>query len=586
MNIKRLASILLVLLFCLGLFAGCGSDGDADGSDNASTVGGTIDSSVFFTGKIDYKGADGEALYGIVRPEGDANVISAAQTVFKGMKDVVGVNAKNQTDDTDGTDRYEILIGETNRPETATAKQYLSENVGGRYEDIIVCSIGKKIVIYAKSQQALEKAANYFVTTYVKAEGISGGILYTEATKGDFKNITVNGEPIGKFTIVRPHFNSSYLTEMEIESLVDSVYKNTGYMLDVAHDAYKNGGDYEIVIGECERDGVKYFNDTDAYNITVSGKKVYLNGGSAHATAIAVSEFAKLLSSDVKDQDTNGSYQTAIASYDAATTLRYAWGDDFNGDKLDTSKWYQSTEKDSGSKGENGKTSVRSSNPNDVFLNDGRFYICAREDDNYYYGGRITSQKTMRYKYGYLEMSAVLPHGSDFWIALWACGDAGESTAKEYNMYPEIDVVECFGNSAWYAANCHSWPTVYGEIAGLEHTSLDDSHGNDKKYQCPDSKLLGDGFHTYGMMWTADAMTFVCDGNAYFTYNFQDGTEDKNTFTQEMYLIISMALGFESSAASINDATPEQWANTNKYIVDWVNIYQKDDGSSYVKLLG
>jgi hypothetical protein len=51
-----------------------------------------------------------------------------------------------------------------------------------------------------------------------------------------------------------------------------------------------------------------------------------------------------------------------------------------------------------------------------------------------------------------------------------------------------------------------------------------------------------------------------------------------------MYLIISMALGFASNSMSINDAKPEDWENTNKYIIDWVNIYQKDDGKSYVKV--
>ncbi|MBO5912185.1 MAG: family 16 glycosylhydrolase, partial [Clostridia bacterium] len=144
-------------------------------------------------------------------------------------------------------------------------------------------------------------------------------------------------------------------------------------------------------------------------------------------------------------------------------------------------------------------------------------------------------------------------------------------------------VVECFGNSAMYYANCHSWPTMYGEQNGLVHTSLDDTHANEKKYQCPDSKRLTETFHTYGMMWTPDAMTFVCDADPYFTYNFRDDNEDKNTFNQEMYLIISMALGFENNSTSINNATPDDWEYTNKYIVDWVNIYQKDDGKSYVR---
>ncbi len=577
---KRMLVLLLAVVMCLGLFAGCGSDSD----DTASKADGAVNDSIFYKGKVSYVTADGESVYRIIRPDGDDEVTMAAQTVFKAIKSSINVTAKNQTDTSDGTDIYEILVGNTNRPETATVKQYLKEKLGGRYEDYIICSIGKKIVIYSQSYSSLESAAQYFVENFVKAEGVDGGIVYTESAKGNYESITVNGVSIGDFSLVRPRFNFSYLSELELRETVEAVYSKAGYMLGIIHDENAEASEYEIIVGNCKRDGVEEITDTDTYKITVSGKKVYLNGGSAHATAMAVSEFCKMLTGDIKDSaSVTGSYAEAISKDSDTETLRYAWGDDFNGNALDTAKWYQSTEKESQIAGENGKTSVRSTNPNDVFIHDGKFHICARQDENYYYGGRITSQKTMRYKYGYLEMSAVLPHGTDFWVALWACGDAGQATADQYNMYPEIDVVECFGNSAMYYANCHSWPTIFGEQAGLQHTSLDDTHANEKKYQCPDSKLLTEQFHTYGMMWTPDAMTFVCDGDDYFTYTFRDDNEDKNTFNQEMYLIISMALGFESSSMSINDATAEDWANTNKYIVDWVNIYQKNDGKSYVR---
>lgn len=578
---KKLLVVLLVLILCVGVFAGCGSDNGSDANASTNTP---LTDEVFFTGKTEFLTADNEAVFNIIRPDGDDTVRDIAQKLFKQFKDVIGVTAKNQTDSSNGTDKYEILIGNTNRSETAVAKTYLKEKTGGRYDDFIVCTIEKKIVIYSQSFKGLQSAADYFVKNYLKKEGFSGGIAYCEAAKGEFKDVKINNVNVSNFKIIRPHFNLSYLVHMEIENLIDTVYTTTGYKLEYVHDEYAKASDYEIIVGNAGFDGVEAVTDVDSYKVTVSGKKVYLNGGSAHATAMAVSEFTKLLTADVTDSASKtGSYNDSVKNYDK-NTLKYAWGDDFNGDALDTSKWYQSTMKESGTKGENGKTSVRSDNPNDVFVNDGKFHICARQDELYYYGGRITSQKTMRYKYGYLEMSAVLPHGSDFWVALWACGDAGQATADQMNMYSEIDVVECFGNSAMYYANCHSWPTMYGEQNGLVHTSLDDTHANEKKYQCPDSKRLTETFHTYGMMWTPDAMTFVCDADPYFTYNFRDDNEDKNTFNQEMYLIISMALGFDNNSTSINDATAEDWEYTNKYIVDWVNIYQKDDGKSYVTL--
>lgn len=586
MSIKKIISALLLIAMLSMLFVGCG-----DNDNGASQTSSNVDN-IFSTADVVFIDADKESVYSIVRPENE--YMTFTSRVFKQLKEKAGVVAKQLDDSSDGTDKYEILVGETNRPETATAKKYLIDNFGGRVGDFIVCTIDKKIVILGMSEMSTEKAVQYFLDNYVKADGIKGGILYTYSSSKDYTDAQINGVNIRNFSIIRPHFNSSYLTELEMRNLSEYIFNNFGYDVKILHDEYVAPSEYEIIVGNTSREGVKQLSDYDAYTIEIKGSKVYLNGGSSHATAMAVSEFTKMLSGDVKDTVINGSYNTTVANYDEAKTLKPVWGDDFDGDVLDTSKWIQYTGTTDSAKGENGKRSVRSGDPNDVFVSNGKFHICAREDENYYYGGKIISREKMTYKYGYVEMSALLPHGSDFWVALWASRGGSNSTrtdipsntdpSQPFWLSPEIDIVEMFGNSASYAANCHRWPTAYGNELGAKHTSLDGKYSNEKKYYCPDNKLLGEDFHTYGMMWTTEAMTFVCDGDDYFTYTFQDTEEDKEAFHHEMHLIISMALGFESSGASINDATPEQWQNTNKFIVDWVHIYQKSDGLSHLTI--
>ncbi|MCQ2186602.1 MAG: hypothetical protein MJY92_07770, partial [Bacteroidales bacterium] len=69
-------------------------------------------------------------------------------------------------------------------------------------------------------------------------------------------------------------------------------------------------------------------------------------------------------------------------------------------------------------------------------------------------------------------------------------------------------------------------------------------------------------------------MTFTCDGDIYFYYDITTTPEDQEAFAKHsMYLIDSMACGFESCSLEIRDATPEQWQETSALIVDYL-IYQ------------
>ncbi len=574
---KRLVSIVLIFVLCLGVVAGCGSD-SANDSDQAHNG---ADGDSLSKADVSYI-VGGEHRYTIVRPEGNEDVVAGAGYIYKQSKNIFGSSMKNIADTEDGADKYEILIGPTNREESEVALDKLYE-AGGKYDDYIICTIGKKIVINSEDPECYTVAARYFVDNYLKADGVKGGIFYTCIAGGDFDSVTINGTDLGRFDFVRPHYNSSYITELEMEKAVEELYKKTGYKLSIGHDTKVKVKECEIIVGNAERDGVTPItNDYNTYSISIKGNKVYLNGGSAHATAMAVSEFCKMLKKGaVTDADSlSGNYEEAFKSYDAATTYKKVWGDDFDGDKLDTSKWFQESEGNR-AEGHNGKTSVRSSNPNDVFVKDGKFYICARQDDEYYYGGMIKTHLSMSFRYGYVEMSTVLPQGDGFWVALWSGTNdlVNPITGEEKLFAPEIDMVECFGNTAYYAGNCHAWPTDLGKQLELQHFSLDGSYGNQKKYTLEESgAVLGDGFHTYGFIWDINQMGFVCDGDFFFSYDITREERDIECFNQSLYLILSMATGFKN--ADIPTANPNEWANTNKLIVDWINVYQKDDGLS------
>ena len=580
---KRVLSVLLIFAVAFGLLAACGKTAD-DTISSGGDVG--IEGLELSTETVTFKTSSGESKYRVVRPDSDVDNLSS-QYIFKQMKTKAGVNVKVVSDKEDGTDTYEILVGNCNRPETRFAKNYLDDNVGGRYNDIIICTVGKKIVVYAHNPDANLEAAQYFIENFVEKEKVEGGILYTYAESGDFESITINGVEAGKFEVVRTHYNFSYLTSTAITELIDDVFARTGYMMRELHDTYTADAPsrYEIIIGDTSREGCEEISDSDTYKISIKGSKVYINGGSPHALALGVTEFKKMLKGQLNDSASlTASYAEVIKNYDPVTTLRKTWGDDFNGDSLDFTVWTQPD--DISEEGYNGKTAIRSVDPKDVYVKDGKFHICARQDEYYYYGGYISTKQHLNYKYGYAEISAKLPHGIGFWTAFWTSTIEIASSIdpdKPLLLRPEIDIVECYGNSVYYAANMHRWPSREGSAAGYKHTSLDISQAmiNDKKYTSVDEGVvLGDDFHTYGFYWDSTRMDFYCDADMFFTQDITDDEGDVECFNHAMYFVISMSVGGADDVMGTITDNPDEWANSNKFIVDYINLYQYDDGAS------
>ena len=111
MKLIRISALVLALLLMVTVFGGCGK------GDDAASGGGS--------GEMITVAKDGETAYSIIKPEKyTENELSAAMTIFKQYKDKFGVSMPNKTDDVE-TDAPEIIIGQTNRPETKVAKELL-----------------------------------------------------------------------------------------------------------------------------------------------------------------------------------------------------------------------------------------------------------------------------------------------------------------------------------------------------------------------------------------------------------------------------------------------------------------------------
>ncbi len=582
---KRIICILIVLTMSFGLLVGCGGK-----KTNNSSVPATNTGLVFTTDDVKYIAEDGSSIYRIVRPDGDTEMSAPASLLFKNMKDGLGIGIKNVADTEDGTDVYEILLGDTNRPESKVAKEHLYDNGMGRYQDYIICTMGKKIVINGITNEAIANAVTYFVDNFIKNEGVAGGIKYIYSTPGEFGTMTINGVDVSKFTVVRDMSSRSWLIQEEYRKIQEKIQEKTGFLIPLRNDKETAEKEYEIHIGNTIRTAKPQSGyDYDSWEIAIADKKVYISGGSTYAVQVALTEFGKMLDKGtVTNADSKtGSYASTVATYDFSEYYTLTWQDDFdyeamnpevNGWKVDPISINNNVQtNDDGETYRRFGTAFLVTDKDTSIVTNGNFIMRAikMEDATILYdvnqgGGTygllykhqagIRSASIMRFNFGYIELRARIPDGKGVYSSFWLT-NSGDL---------EIDIFESLGNAHTLRANIHYWQGIGG------HNSLDGglfgegNHkvaGQDRQYVLPNSEgTLFDDYHTIGCYWSWDGIKFICDGVTYYEDQVDEYHYDK---------YVEVVCGFNIGWAT-RGAPDESLQFPLEYHVDYIRLYQVD----------
>ncbi|MGZ3346976.1 MAG: family 16 glycosylhydrolase [Caulobacteraceae bacterium] len=133
-----------------------------------------------------------------------------------------------------------------------------------------------------------------------------------------------------------------------------------------------------------------------------------------------------------------------------------------------------------------------------------------------YTSGEINTYHSFSQTYGYFEMRAQLPAGQGFWPAFWLLPESGA-------WPPELDVMEVLGSNTSVLYNTvHSAATGGHTIVGDGGVTVAD---------------MSTGYHTYGVDWEPDYITWYFDGQALYK------TATPSDMNQPMFMIANLAAG-------------------------------------------
>lgn len=232
------------------------------------------------------------------------------------------------------------------------------------------------------------------------------------------------------------------------------------------------------------------------------------------------------------------------------------WADDFSGSTVDTTKWNVAHNKNFGSANredqcyQEGNTTVV----------DGTLRFTARRQTvtgcgrnphagAYYYftSGLVTTRAQhgdlkMKFRRGYAEVQMRAPRGNLYWPAFWLVS-AGDGSSPKWPAYGEIDVAEIYGSRPDVSeSNFHR---TGGNIGSKRH-NIDDplSGGAGVNINPPNPLVSGatNGWHRYGIKWSADRLDWYVDGVVVRTYR-ASSKADRKALAYEKSIILNLAIG-------------------------------------------
>ncbi len=265
-------------------------------------------------------------------------------------------------------------------------------------------------------------------------------------------------------------------------------------------------------------------------------------------------------SGTIRNDDTRVPFPNA--GYEAPTSYpgySLKWSDEFNGTSLDLTAW--SHQNGDGCPNVcgwgNNELEYYTDRPENLFFQNGKLIIEAKPESfqgKNYTSSKIITQGKKPFKFGRIDIRAVLPKGKGIWPALWLMPD--KSVFGGWPKSGEIDLMEVVGHEP----NKTHGTLHYGPGPGSTQIT--------RNYVLP-SKTFNDEFHVFSLEWKQDQIKWFVDGNLFSTVNKADLGANNYPFNEEFFLIFNLAVGGNWPGNPDANTYFPQWL-----IVDYIRVYQ------------
>ena len=397
----------------------------------------------------------------------------------------------------------------------------------------------------------------------------------------EYKMITLADRNIGEYSILLPEKLTVDISSAA-KRIAEKANELTGYELPIVTEP----GEYNIRL---ELSG-----DPDTGIVRFDGDDLVISGGHYIAAAGAAYEFISTLSDNSEyksDFSITKKFDSVPLTSERYPEMTLVWNDEFDydgGELYDHDKWLQraqmaatdmyNSQNERNVMTEDGNLILRSWKEEDTSISDGKPYSTNMS---------MTTRESCNFCYGYLEMRAIVPFGKGCWPSFWMV-QRDDMKNEGVNWGAEIDIFEVFGSDSKLVPNIHKW---YDSTADNYHVQL----GGDRKkaYEFENIQNLSNEYHTYGFYWDEEKMVFSVDGEDYCTMDITAETGDfgnykgMDGFHTPGYIILNNFL-FTPEASWVPDGAmvDDNMEYPVTYTVDYVRLYQGENGEMYAPSLG
>ncbi|MGW1096107.1 discoidin domain-containing protein [Streptomyces sp. NPDC002455] len=380
---------------------------------------------------------------------------------------------------------------------------------------------------------------------------ISSLDLYWEAAYAVDYEIQVSDDNRTWRTVHRPSAGEVAARRADVKSPGDAVGRHDTITLPTPAT-----GRYVRMLGKERRSFYNPAPSTAQFGYSLYEFQVWGTGGSADAAYPAL------------PKNPGGAYRTTFF-------------DDFTGSGLDRSKWrVVRTGTEMGPV--NGESQAYVDSPDTIRTENGALVLeskyckgCTPTPNGTFdfTSGRVDTNTKFDFTYGKVSARMKLPVGDGFWPAFWMLGSDVDDPAVSWPGSGETDIMENIGYGDWTSSALHG-----------PGYSADGNIGASQTYP---NGGRADEWHTYGVEWTPEGMTFTVDDRVVQRTSRQklESTRGKWVFDHNQYVILNLALG-GAYPAGWNQVTQPYWGLPQSSVdrvaqggvkaeIDWVRVEQK-----------